>query len=452
MMLSTNNKRICDFYAQNPALNFEAMNLLLLDFMEQLNQDLTKTLQTTIQSEILQSVRSLQTNVDSLQKTVDHQHSQMILKFHETNKEFMESIKLVVDHAMNTSADKLTGNLDKTTEVFVAKMTHMIPQQHETLRNEVEAIVKASQTELCELVKTQNPSKLEDYLQSLDQRLKQAQEPVLHYLKTNHEQLKGQCDHIRDTATLSQTGQTKMYEELHDFLHKFRTSSSLKGQYSENMLEALLNKLYPMGSILNTSNVKASGDFIMRRQGCDTLLIENKNYEANVSNEEVKKFLRDIREQNCNGLFLSQHSGIVNKSNFFIEIHDGHVLVYLHHVEHDIEKIKTAIDIIDHLSHKIKDFYVNEKKGFTIEKEVLDTINAEFQVFLSHKDALVTTVRDFQRKLVAQIEELKMPELQMYLCGKYASIQSHEFVCPECGESFAKKNSLASHMKKHKVK
>ena len=207
-----------------------------------------------------------------------------------------------------------------------------------------------------------------------------------------------------------------------------------------------------MASVLNTSTNRAMGDFILRRNGMASVLIENKNYEGNVSNEEVKKFLRDIKEQNCNGLFLSQFSGIVNKSNFFIEIHDGNVLVYIHHVEHDMDKIKTGIEIIDHLSDKIKDFYVNEQHGFTIEKDILDLINSEFQVFLSHRDSLILSVRDFQKKMVTQIEELKMPELQMYLCGKYASVQNNQFLCPECGEVFAKKNSLASHMKKHKGK
>ena len=450
--VSVSNKRIHDFYKNNPELNFEAMNLLLLDFIEQLNQDLTKTLQNTIQSEILQSVRSLQGDMDTLNKQIETQNNAIVLKFHEINKEFLDSMKLVIDNAMSTNADKLNTNLDKTTDVFVAKLTTIIPKHNETLHKDFQTAIKSSQEHICDLVKLQNPSKVEEYLRSFDQRIKTAQEPLLQYIKMNHEQIKGQCDNLRDSAAVTQSSQTKVFGEITDFLNKFKTSSSLKGQYSENMLESILNKLYPMASVLNTSATKATGDFMLRRNGMATVLIENKNYEGNVSNDEVKKFLRDIREQNCNGLFLSQHSGIVNKSNFFIEIHEGNVLVYIHHVEHDPEKIKTGIEIIDHLSDKIKDFYVNEQQGFTIEKDILDAINAEFQVFLTHKDALMLTVRDFQKKMIAQIEDLKMPELQCYLNGKYASTQCSQFVCIECGEVFAKKNALASHMKKHKNK
>lgn len=450
--LSVSNKRIYDFYQNNPNLNFEAMNLLLLDFMEQMNQDLTKTLQSTIQNEILQSVRSMESNVESLNKSIENQNNSIVLKFHEINKEFLDSMKLVIDNAMNTSTDKLNLNLDKTTDVFVSKLMTIIPQNNETIHNDFQTVIKSSQDHICELVKTNNPSKVEEYLKTFDQRIKSAQEPLLQYIKLNHEQIKSQCDNLRDSATVSQTTQNRVYTELNEFLNKFKSSSSLKGQYSENMLESLLNKLYPMAHVVNTSTTKATGDFILRRNGMGNIMIENKNYEGNVSNEEVKKFLRDIKEQNCNGLFLSQFSGIVNKPNYFIEIHEGNVLVYIHHVEHDAEKIKTGIEIIDHLSSKIRDFYVNEHHGFTIEKDTLDSINAEFQVFLAHRDALVTSVRDFQKKMITQIEELKMPELQIYLCGKYATAQNLQYACHECGEMFAKKNALASHMKKHKGK
>jgi len=413
---------------------------------------LTKTLQNTIQNEILQSVRTMESNVDSLHKSIENQNNSIVLKFHEINKEFLDSMKLVIDNAMNTSTDKLNINLDKTTDVFVSKLMTIIPQNNETIQKDVQTVIKSSQDHICELVKTNNPSKVEEYLKTFDQRIKGAQEPLLQYIKLNHEQIRSQCDNLRDSATVSQTTQNKVYTELNEFLNKFKSSSSLKGQYSENMLEGLLNKLYPMAHVVNTSTTKATGDFILRRNGMGNILIENKNYEGNVSNEEVKKFLRDIKEQNCHGLFLSQFSGIVNKPNYFIEIHEGNVLVYIHHVEHDAEKIKTGIEIIDHLSSKIKDFYVNEHHGFTIEKDTLDSMNAEFQVFLAHRDALIMSVRDFQKKMIAQIEELKMPELQIYLCGKYATAQNLQYACHECGEIFAKKNALASHMKKHKGK
>lgn len=86
----------------------------------------------------------------------------------------------------------------------------------------------------------------------------------------------------------------------------------------------------------------------MKRKDKPAILFENKNYDRNVGQEEVRKFLRDIEIQNCSGIMLAQHYGITNKSNYEIELHDNNVLVYLHNVEYNADKIKAAVDIIDH--------------------------------------------------------------------------------------------------------
>jgi hypothetical protein len=57
-------------------------------------------------------------------------------------------------------------------------------------------------------------------------------------------------------------------------------------------------------------------------------------------------------------------------SDFFIEIHNGCVLVYLHN-EYSQEKIKVAVNIIEHLSSKLSEMDV--KDGNNIDKDVLDS-------------------------------------------------------------------------------
>ena len=92
-------------------------------------------------------------------------------------------------------------------------------------------------------------------------------------------------------------------------------------------------------------------------------MIENKDWGKNVVQEEVKKFIHDIETQNCSGVFLSQNYGIANKENFEINIHDGNVLIYVHEANNDPEKIKLAIDIIDHFKARINDFKLDKKPG-----------------------------------------------------------------------------------------
>ena len=80
---------------------------------------------------------------------------------------------------------------------------------------------------------------------------------------------------------------------------------AIKGQFGENQLETVLNQLYPTGEILNTTGTPASCDFRVNRQDLPTILFETKNYDRNVTIDEVKKFIRDIDQQKCHGIFLS---------------------------------------------------------------------------------------------------------------------------------------------------
>jgi hypothetical protein len=279
------------------------------------------------------------------------------------------------------------------------------------------------------------------------------QQPIYTFLSSNQDQLNTKINGLREEALTNKNANEKVMSELNDFLTKYKSSSQFKGQCSENMLENVLNKMYPCAEIINTTGIKAAGDFTVKREGKQNLIIENKLYERNVNVDEIKKFLRDINEQKTNGIMMSQFSGIVSKSNFFIEIHDGKVLIYLHNVEYSPEKIRLAIDVIDNLSSKIEEISnVEEINGCIIKKDILDKINEQFQLFISQKEVVLTTVKEMNKKLMNQIEELKMPDLSLYLNEKYASIQNQQFACEVCDLPFQNKRSLAAHKKIHKSK
>jgi|TARA_B110000114_G_C15094811_1_gene400679 hypothetical protein len=450
--LTVTNERVHDFYRKNPNIDFEAMNLLLIDFLQNLNNDLSSTIQNTVSNEILSYVKTVNTDMMALKSELKSSSNSNVVKIYEINKEFLENIRNMVGNTVSTNTDKVNTMLDKNTDLLISKMKEIIPINNDEITTKVASQLKEMQETIHIDLKNKSPEKLEEYFVSIDHKLQSIQQPIFSFMSANTEQLSNQMTNLRESTAITHASQEKVYNSIEDFLNKYRTSSSLKGQYSENMVEGILNKLYPSAEVLNTTSNKATGDFLLKRNGFSTILIENKNYESNVNTEEIKKFIRDIREQNCSGVFISQFSGIVNKPNYLIEIHDGNVLVYIHNVEYSSEKIKTAIDIVDNLSLKLKDFENSNTEGIRIPKDVLDNINSEFQVFVTQKEALVSIVKDMQKKMVNQIEELKLPDLQLYLNGKYASIENQSFVCEVCGECFVKRTGLASHRKAHKVK
>ena len=109
------------------------------------------------------------------------------------------------------------------------------------------------------------------------------------------------------------------------------------------------------------------------------------------------------------------------------------------------------VDVIDNLSERLEEISnVEEIDGHLIKKDVLDKINDQFQLFISQKETVLTTVKEMNKKLMTQIEDMKMPDLSLFLNDKYASIQNQQFCCEICNLPFQNKRSLASHKKIHK--
>ena len=62
----------------------------------------------------------------------------------------------------------------------------------------------------------------------------------------------------------------------------------------------------------------------------------------------------------------------------------------------------------------------------------------------------VKRAKETNKKLVSQIEDMKLPDLSLFLNDKYASIQNQQFACEVCNLPFQNKRSLGAHKKIHK--
>ena len=448
-VISFSNKRIVDYYNANPNINIESMNLILLDFMEQLGNDMTKILSNTVFGEILKNVTDIKQQVLSI-------NDNFSLKLQEHNKSFLDTTKLVIGMASSENTDKITQILNRNTDSFIERLNSSIPKSQEETNKKLQDSLSVFQRTINDDIKgflsTNNSlSSLKDFISSLDAKITTMQQPIYTFISSNQEQLNVKLNTLRDDTMSNKSANDKVMGELNDFLSKYKSSSQFKGQCSENMLGNILTKMYPTGDVINTTALKASGDFLLKRNGKQTILLENKNYETNVNLDEIKKFLRDVNEQKTHGIMISQYSGIVSKPNGFIEINDGKVLIYLHNVDYSQDKIKMAIDVIDILSERLEEISnVEEIDGYVIKKEVLDKINDQFQLFINQKELVLTTLRESNKKLLTQVEDMKLPDLSLYLNDKYASIQNQQFACEICNLPFQNKRSLAAHKKVHK--
>ena len=435
--MTLNNKIIFEYYAANPHLNFEAINLNIIGLLDQMQSDHTKIITQNQTTEILECVRNLNHKSDHQAfqlKTLQQHGDNVLTKLHEYNHTFVDNVKVCL--ANNTNQE-----IKQVTDTFVDKIARLLPQttteplqrsltdfQFQLFR-EMDKLQQnaGSQREDLEttLVRLQQPIFMSlTETQHQINRLKSDNElslvPLAKSLAANQDQMQKIMDENRVTTGVLE----KVNNGFMEFTGKYKDSSQFKGQASENYLEQILTQFYPTAFIRMTRTVRASGDMILEREeeGKPRILFENKNYSRNVRLEETRKFLRDVTEQHCSGIMLSQFSGIVGKPDGFIEINDGHVLVYLHNVDANAMKIQMAVNVVDQLAGKLATLNKDADNDVTIDKAVLDSINHQFTTFLKMKELIISTAKDYHRKLVGQLDDLQMPNLALFLQDKYASV------------------------------
>lgn len=452
--LTLNNKKVFEFYNEHKNLNFENMNILFVDILDNLLRNTNPSLDTNVAAALLDNMKALQRQVLNIKDTVEKNQTDVgtmfTLKFVDFKRDYMEDMRMILSSNANekvapiikqyndTLLDKtrimINEIIPKNQEILYKSIENTLDNLQKSINNDTNSLMKSSLTK----------DVLDKFTQSLDEKfsttLINSQSMFNSIITSTEHRISNKLTEIKDASVINNSSQASLCTNVNDLLKKMENSSS-KGKLSENILFNVLHSLHPTAQIESVGNIKETGDIIMRRRDKPVILFENKNYDKNVVQDEVRKFLRDVEHQNCSGIMLAQHYGIANKNNFEIEIHNNNILVYLHKVEYDADKIKAAIDIIDYFKEALGDVETGNGELVNINKETLDDINKEYQNFINNKLLHIKTIKDFQQKLIAQVEDIKIPALEHFLSKLYASSSSKENTCDYC--SYVAKNIRA---------
>ena len=419
---------------------------------------------STINSQILSSVNELKQDNKSIHSNIkllsSDLNNSINSKFQDSKREYIEETKNIIFNNFSQNNDFISNLLIQNTSQLVDKTTillnDIIPKSNETQYRQLESSMTVFQKSMEEdTKKLLNAVDKEDSLDKFYNVFETKSnnlllQPLYSFINATEERINKNVSSINDSNSIS--SHEKIFTDLSDFLGKYR-NSSYKGQFGENQLETVLNQLYPTGEILNTTGTPASCDFRVNRQDLPTILFETKNYDRNVTIDEVKKFIRDIDQQKCHGIFLSQHSGITSKQNYQIDIKGSNILVYVHNVDYCPNTIKIAADIIDSLSDKLSEIE-DSNEIISIPQEVLDDINKEYATFIERKSKIIEYSKEFIKKLSTDVDDIKFPSLSKYLSMKCGSILNDETItCDICHQFKANSNkALAAHKRACKRK
>lgn len=457
--ITITNETIWNFYKEHPNLDFENINLIFIEIISKMLHDVNNSFNSNLMLQLIEHIKSLQTQVNSLNESLSKDFTYRLADF---KREYIDDLKVILTNNVSEKIAPLIKeqnsiSLDKTqlilNDLMIKSKDNDISNIIHDAMKDVEKLITNETNNL--LSGTITKQAFNDFINNIDNKLNYSLQ-TSHSLITSTEQrletsikdikfsTENQLNYLKDISTSSHQVNSALNNNVSDILKKMEISSN-KGKISESILFNILHSLYPCSQIDHVGNQKETGDIILTRNNKPTILIENKNWDKNVIQEEVRKFIHDVETQDCCGLFLSQNYGIANKENFEININNGNVLLYVHEVNNDPEKIKLAINIIDHFKSKLDEF-ANEDDIDTISKELLEEINKEYQNICCQKLNMIKLIKDCNNKMLKQMEEFQLPSLDNYLSSRFA-FSSSKFVCDYCQYIAKNQQAISAHQR-----
>jgi len=467
--MKLNNKKVFDFYKKT-GLDFENTNVMFIDIMEKL---VDASLNTNITANLFERFGLLESKIEAIGTSISKSQSELVMsvgnKMEVLKREYTDNLKLIlssnnVDHIAPLIKESNTNLIDKTSLLF----KDIIPKGNESLTKELTLQFQQFNTSIVEKTNTMLSSSLDkkhidDFFVNITQTINNSQQSITNTITSSEKRIDNRITEnekrlgeLKELTGMNIQSQQTIQTNVSEMLKKFEKGVG-KGSISEHVLYNILLALYPCASELDkvSDEQKETGDIMFQsRSDKPRILIENKDHEStNVPKQDVDKFLRDCNKHNCCGILLSQHRGIANKDDFEIKINGKNVLLYVHKVKFDVDKIKLAIDVVEHFKGELDILYSNDNEGenYIIESSVMENINNEYIYFKNQKLNLMKVIKDCGEKMCASLNELKLPNLDNYLCINFgSSANQHDNICKYCNKQVQK--SLLQHYRYCKSK
>lgn len=447
--LTINNKEVFEFYTKY-GINFEQINILFFNILQQIITSTDNSFNSNIASMLL-------SKISNIEQTITKQQTDFFTKINDYKKDYLNDIKLIllsnnVEHVAPLIKETNNNLIDKTTLVI----NELIPKNQTNITKDIDSHFKLLQSQLSNetnklLSCTINHKTIDDFITNSNNSMNQTLNTLTNIitstesrLQTNLTSNSSKIDEIQLLFNDNKNSNSKLQFSVTEMLKKFEKGSG-KGNVSENVVYNILLSLFPCAQIDYVGNeIKETGDIILVRNNKPKILIENKDHDScNVPKQDIDKFIRDCEIQKCCGIMFAQNRGIANKENFEIQINNGNILLYVHNVKFDSDKIKTSIEIVEQFKIKFDEINI-DNDICTIDTSTLEEINKEFNSYTTQKHSLLKLVKEFTDKINSSIAELKMPNLEQFLSKHYATSSNQgENVCKYC-EKFVPK-SLSQH-------
>ena len=312
--ITIRNEKIWRFYNEHPNLDFENINLLFIDIMTKL-QDANSSITSNSIVQITEHMKNMQIQIKTINDNFDRMQEDTAKEFtyglSQFKREYIEDIKLI----LNNNVSEKVAPLIKEQNSIILDKTHLLindilskNKDENVIKhiNETMNVLNSSIVEETNKLMSNNINKktFDDFIANIESKFTSTLQNSHNIFSSTEKRLdtsirdiklstENQLNYLKDISTSNHQTNSALNHNVSELLKKMEISSC-KGKVSENIVFNILQNLYPSGQIDSVGTQKETGDIILRRLNKPTILIENKNWERNVVQEEVKKFIHDI--------------------------------------------------------------------------------------------------------------------------------------------------------------
>uniref|UniRef100_A0A6C0EF43 Uncharacterized protein n=1 Tax=viral metagenome TaxID=1070528 RepID=A0A6C0EF43_9ZZZZ len=439
-VLKTSRKKTLNFYNKYKDIDFEQMNDMIVDLLENIINNINGEMSNSITKDLILMIKDQNHQISSLKTDLDLMKNNIVIKLYDIKKEYIDDIKILINKNDSDNIFKIIDKVEKENNKLIQEI---IPKTNTLYYTQYENLMKTFKEEL------KNSNQNDNFEIKYNNLIKNIESSLINYISKTEDRIQSNITEIKNNDIKNNESQQKINDDLIKYLDKYK-NSSLKGEIAENHIENLLNSMYKSAEIKRTTDESKAGDFQMWRESFVPILFEIKNYNVNVPTHEVTKFVRDVNEQNMCGIMISISSGICNKFNYQIDITEtNNICLYIHDMNYDADKLKLGVDIIDNLYSKLKLNTINPNE-YKISMETLELINNEYQTFIEKRTIAINHIKDSSKKSINLIEELELMNLNKLFSSNSIFTNTSTLKCPYCDFVGTNLKSLAAHQRRCK--
>lgn len=461
------DSEICAFYKAHPFININSINRLCIELLKNVivkDEVITSNNINNLLSEMAENKNAMLLLRDSVNSMRTDNLKSIINELNEIKDDYLDEMKtLVIAETTDKISTIIEANnsnlLNKTIEVIRNVIPNINAKQYDDINRTLSNFQRMISSDTQNLLKSVDTQSLKEYMNNFEIKsslmLQNIQQPILSFISSSEERISNNVNLLKENITSINDNQTSLVNNVSSIVND-RNREQRRENYSNKHFISFLSNTFGSADISSKLFGLENPITVMKRIRSPIILIQNYDLDTNIHVDDINSFMNVISDENACGILISQYSGISNKNDFQIEFHDNNVIIFIHKADYSNTKIETAVNIIDHLYFKLHQF---NKTGinddFTIPKDILEIINNEYQMFISQKIAVIDVLKESQKKVMVQIDEIKFPSLDKYLSSKYsAPIVKTGLKCDIC-KCYSANNlkALAAHkrgcMRKH---